>query len=67
MWLNILLCAYQFVYKYRCLKAKITKTNFLGNDIPKHMHYTCIAYKNHQQVYLEKCKYRTKKCKCPDS
>ena len=49
------------------------KTNFLGNDPPKeNMHYTCIACitfdsvmrmdkKNHPQVYLEECKYRTKK------
>ena len=66
-WLYILLCAYQFIYKYRCLKAKVIKTNFLGNDMPKNMHYTCIAFKNHPQVDLEKCKYRTKKYKCPDS
>ena len=66
-WLDILLCAYQFMYKYRCLKAKVTKTNFLGNDIPKNMHYTYTACKNHLQVYLEKCKYITKKYKCPDS
>ena len=33
--LYILLCAYQFIYKYRCLKAKVIKTNFLGNDMPK--------------------------------
>ena len=64
------------VYEYKYLKAKIrefdgvTKTNFLGNDIPKeNMHYTCIACitidsvmridkKNHpQQAYLEECKY----------
>ena len=31
------------------------------------MHYTCIACKNHMQVYLEKRKYRTKKYKCSDS
>ena len=37
-WLYILLCAYQFIYKYRCLKAKVIKTNFLGNDMPKNMH-----------------------------
>ena len=49
------------------------KTNFLGNDIPKeNMHYTCIACitidsvmrmdkKNHSQVYLDECKYKTKK------
>ena len=24
------------------------------------MHYTCIACRNHPQVFLEKCKYRTK-------
>ena len=51
----------------------VTKTNFLGNDVPKeNMHYTCIACitidsvmridkKNHPQVYLEECKYRVKK------
>ena len=49
------------------------KTNFLGNGIPKeNMHYTWIACitidfvmkmdkKNYPQVYLEKCKYKTKK------
>ena len=37
-WLYILLCAYRFIYKYRCLKAKVIKTNFLGNDMPKNMH-----------------------------
>ena len=49
------------------------KTNFLGNGVPKeNMHYTCIAgiticsvmknnKKNYPQVYLEKCKYKTKK------
>ena len=38
------------VYEYKYLQAKvrefdgITKTNFLGNDMPKeNMHYTCIA------------------------
>ena len=67
-WLYALLCAYRFIYKYRCLKAKVIKTNFLGNDMPKkNMHYTCIACKNRPQVYLEKCKYGTKKYKCPDS
>ena len=67
-WLYILLCAYQFIYKYRCLKAKVIKINFLGNGMSKkNMHYTCIACKNHPQVYLEKCKYWTKKYKCPDS
>ena len=66
------------VYEYRYLKAKVrefegvTKTNFLGNDMPKeNMHYTFIAWitidsvlgtdkKNHPQVYLEECKYREK-------
>ena len=67
-WLYILLCAYQFIYKYRRLKAKVIKTNFLGNDMSKKkMHYTCIACKSHPQVYLEKSKYRTKKYKCSDS
>ena len=49
------------------------KTNFLGNGVPReNMHYTCTACRtidsvlkidkrNHSQVYLEECKYRTKK------
>ena len=53
----------------------VIKTNFLGDKIPKEsMHYTCIACitidsvmrmekKNYPQVYLEECKYRTKKTK----
>ena len=65
--LYILLCAYQFLYKYRCLKVKVIKTNLLGNVCEKNMYYTCTDSKNHLQVYLEKCKYRTKKYKCPDS
>ena len=53
-WLYILLCAYQFIYKYRCLKDKVIKTNFLGNDVPKkYIYYTCIACKNHPQIYLQ--------------
>ena len=55
-WLCILLCAYQFIYKYRRLKAEVIKTNFLGNDMPKKI---CI--------YLEKCKYKTKKYEYPNS
>ena len=51
------------------------KTNFLGDEVPKeNEHYTCIACitidsvrrmekKNYPQVYLEECKYRTKKTK----
>ena len=58
-WLYILLCAYQFIYKYRCLKAQVIKTNFLGSDMSKNMHYTCIARKNRWQIYLKKCKYKT--------
>ena len=54
------------------------KTNFLGDGVPKeNRHYTCIACiaidsvmktdeKNYQQVYLEECKYRVKKCRCLD-
>ena len=54
----------------------MTKTNFLGNDMPKeNMYYTCITIdsvlntdkKNHPQVYLEECNYRVKKHKCLDS
>ena len=49
------------------------KTNFLGNIVPKeNIHYTCIAWitidsvkridkKYFPQVYLDKCKYKTKK------
>ena len=52
---------------------RVIKTNFLCNEVLKeNMHYTCIACiiidsvmkidkKNHPQVYLEECKYRTKK------
>ena len=51
------------------------KTNFLGDQIPKEsMHYTCIARitidfvkrmekKNYPQIYLEECKYKSKKIK----
>ena len=53
------------------------KTNFLGNDVTKeHKHYTCIACitidsvirtdkKNYPQVYLEECKYKTKRIQIP--
>ena len=53
----------------------VIETNFLGDKIPKEKkHYTCIACitidsvmrmekKNCPQVYLEECKYRTKKAK----
>ena len=53
----------------------VIKTNFLDDKKPKEsMHYTCIACitidsimrmekKNYHQVYLEECKYRTKKTK----
>ena len=53
----------------------VIKTNFLGDEVPKeNEHYTCIACitidsvmrmekKNYLQVYLEECKYRTKKTK----
>ena len=67
------------VYDKKYLKTKVreydgvTKTNFLGNGIPKeNMHYTCIAFitidsvmkmdqKYFPQVYLEECKYKIKK------
>ena len=64
-------------YRYLKAKVRefdgVIKTNFLGNNILKeNMHYTCIACitidsvlridkKNSPQVYLEECKYRTKK------
>ena len=53
----------------------VIKTNFLGDEIPKEsMYYTCIACitidsvmrmekKNYPQVYLEECKYKSKKIK----
>ena len=53
----------------------VIKTNFLCDEVPKeNKHYTCIACitidsvmrmekKNCPQVYLEECKYRTKKAK----
>ena len=53
----------------------VIKRNFLGDKIPKEsMHYTCIVCitidyvmrmekKSYPQVYLEACKYRTKKTK----
>ena len=53
----------------------VTKTNFLGGEVPKeNKHYPCIACitidsvmrmekNNYPQVYLEECKYRTKKTK----
>ena len=72
-----------YEYRYLKVKVRefdfVIKTNFLGNDIPKeNMHYTCIACitidsglkidkKNHPQDYLEECKYKAKKYKCPDS
>ena len=43
------------------------KTNCLDDKIPKEsMHYTCIASVtiesvNYSQVYLEECKYKSKK------
>ena len=55
----------------------MTKTNFLGNGVPKeNMHYTCIACitvdsvmrmeKKFPQVYLEECKYKIEKIQCQD-
>ena len=72
-----------YEYKYLKAKVRefdwIIRTNFWGNGIPKeNMHYTCTACvtidsvlkmdkKNHPQGYLEECKYKSKKYKCPDS
>ena len=66
-----------YEYKYLKVKVKefdgVIKTNFLGNDTPiENMHYACMACiiidsvmrldnKNHPQIYLEECKYRSKK------
>ena len=53
----------------------VIKTSFLGDEIPNEsMHYTWIAYitidsvirmekENYAQVYLEECKYKSKKIK----
>ena len=65
--------------KYLKTKVKdydsVIKTNYLDNDVPKeNKHYTYIACitidsvmrmdkKNDPQVYLEECKYKTKKIK----
>ena len=65
-----------YKYKYLKAKIReldgVIKTNFLSNDMPKeNVHYNCIVcitidsvlridIKNHPQVYLEECKYRTK-------
>ena len=57
---------------------RVINTNFLGDEILKEsMHYACIACitidsvmriekKNYPQVYLEECKYKTKKIKMPE-
>ena len=51
-------CHSEPFYEQKYLKAKVrefdgvTKTNFLGNNMPKE--------KNHPQVYLEECKCRMK-------
>ena len=66
-----------YEYKYLKTKVKeydgVIKANFLGNGIPKeNIHYTCTACitidsivnmdeKYFPQVYLEECKYKTKK------
>ena len=65
-----------YKYKYLKAKIReldgVIKTDFLSNDMPKeNVHYNCIVcitidsvlridIKNHPQVYLEECKYRTK-------
>ena len=70
-----------YEYKYFKTKVREfngeIKTNFLNNGMPKeNIHYSCIACitidsvinfnkKNHQQVYLEECKYRIKKKQMP--
>ena len=55
----------------------MTKTNFVGDEIPKeNVYYKCITYitidsvmrmenKNYPQFYLEECKYEIKKTKMP--
>ena len=70
-----------YKYKYLKAKVRefdgVIKTNFLGKGIPKeNMYYACIACitidsvlrankKNHPQVYLEECKYKTNKTQMP--
>ena len=67
------------VYNEKYIKSKVkefnsaTKTNFLGEEIPKEgVYYACIACitidpvmrmekKNYLQVYLEECKYKIKR------
>ena len=65
------------VYDEKYIKTKIREfnvvinTNFLGDDIPKeNVHYACIAcitidsvMRMEKKVYLEECKYKTKKTK----
>ena len=73
------------LHEYRYLKAKVrefdgvTKTNFLGNDVPKeNMRYTCISCitidsvlridkKNIRKFIYKSVNIRWKKCKCLDS
>ena len=70
---------YEYKYlktKVRAFNGEI-KTNVLNNSMPKeNIHYSCIACitidciikfnkKNHPQVYLEECKYKTKKTQMP--
>ena len=71
-----------YEHKYLKAKVRefdgMIKTKFLGNDKPKeNMHYACMDCitidsvmnfdkKNHPQVCLEECKYRSKKHKCLD-
>ena len=55
----------------------VVNTNFWSDKVPKEgVYHTCIACisidsvmkmekKNHQQVYLEECKYEIKKIKMP--
>ena len=70
-----------YEYKYLKPKVRefdgMIKTNFLGKGMPKeNINYTCIACttidsvlkinkKNHQQGYLEECKYKIKKIQMP--
>ena len=68
--------------KYIKVKVKefngVVNTNILNDEVPgEGGHYTCIACitidsvmkmekKNYPQVYLEECKFRTKKKKIPE-
>ena len=64
--LYILFCTNQFICKYRCLKAKVIKSNVLGYCMPKKYALYLYCLLKPSASLFKKCKYRTKKYKCPD-